>query len=80
MNRVDNVPTTLFTGFLGVGKTTAILSAFEHRPTEGRWAVLVNEFGEIGIDGAILSDRDGLAVAEVPGGCICCSAGLALRT
>ncbi len=74
------IPTTLFTGFLGVGKTTAILSAFAHRPKDGRWAVLVNEFGEIGIDGAILEDADGLEVAEVAGGCICCSAGLALRT
>lgn len=76
---VRDVPTTVFTGFLGVGKTTAILSAFAHRPAEGRWAVLVNEFGEIGIDGAILSESDGLQVAEVAGGCICCSAGLALR-
>ena len=77
---VLDVPTTMFTGFLGVGKTTVILEAFTHRPPDGRWAVLVNEFGEIGIDGAILSDQDGLAVAEVPGGCICCSAGLALRS
>jgi len=80
VSRVEGVPTTLFTGFLGVGKTTAILGAFAHRPPDGRWAVLVNEFGEIGLDGAILSEADGLAVAEVPGGCICCSAGLALRT
>ena len=56
---VRDVPTTLFTGFLGVGKTTAILRAFSHRPPGGRWAVLVNEFGEIGIDGAILSEEDG---------------------
>ncbi|MEN0062090.1 MAG: GTP-binding protein [Myxococcota bacterium] len=73
-------PTTLFTGFLGVGKTTSILGAFAHRPPDGRWAVLVNEFGKVGIDGAILEDHDGLTVAEVAGGCICCSAGLALRT
>ena len=82
---VADVPVTVITGFLGVGKTTAMLDLLQHRTTgseEGqndRWAVLVNEFGEIGIDGAIL-ESDGLAVAEVPGGCICCSAGLALRT
>ncbi len=72
------IPVTVVTGFLGVGKTTAILDLFSHRPADGRWAVLVNEFGEIGIDGARLAG-DGLSVAEVPGGCICCSAGVALR-
>ena len=76
---VTDVPTTMLTGFLGVGKTTAMLDLFGHRPEGGNWAVLVNEFGEIGIDGAIL-EGGGLRVAEVPGGCICCSAGLALRT
>ena len=75
---VTDVPVTVVTGFLGVGKTTAILDLFGHRPPDGRWAVLVNEFGEIGIDGAILAEG-GLIVEEVPGGCICCSAGLALR-
>ena len=76
---VENVPVNIVTGFLGVGKTTAIRALFKHRPENEKWAVLVNEFGEIGIDGAIL-ESDGLSVAEVPGGCICCSAGLALRT
>lgn len=79
MSRVENVPVTVITGFLGVGKTTAMLDIFQHRPDGERWAILVNEFGEIGIDGAIL-ESGGLTVAEVPGGCICCSAGLALRT
>ncbi len=78
----ERVPTTVVTGFLGVGKTTAMLDLFGHRPADGNWAVLVNEFGEVGIDGAILGEaRPGepLTVAEVAGGCICCSAGLALR-
>lgn len=70
-------PTNVITGFLGVGKTTAILDAFEHvRPEGERWAVLVNEFGAVGIDGAILGD---LAVREVRGGCICCTSGPQLR-
>lgn len=73
---VANVPTTLVTGFLGTGKTTFILEAFRHRPEGERWAVLVNEFGEVGIDGALYGD---LAVKEIPGGCICCTAGVALR-
>jgi G3E family GTPase len=71
-------PTTLVTGALGVGKTTAILGLLARQPPDARWAVLVNEFGEIGIDGAAL-DRDGLAVREIPGGCICCTAGVALQ-
>lgn len=70
-------PTTLITGALGVGKTTAILDLLE-RAGDGGWAVLVNEFGRVGIDGAAFPS--GLAVREVAGGCICCSAGLALRT
>lgn len=75
---IEDVPVTLVTGELGIGKTTAILSAFAHRPANERWAVLVNEFGEVGLDGAVM-EAGGLTVREVPGGCVCCSAGLALR-
>ena len=71
-------PVNLITGFLGVGKTTAILNLLARRPAGSRWAVLVNEFGQVGIDGATLT-QDGVAVREVPGGCICCTAQLPLR-
>jgi G3E family GTPase len=71
-------PVNLITGFLGVGKTTAILDLLARRPAHAPWAVLVNEFGQVGIDGATLM-QDGVAVREVPGGCICCSAQLPLR-
>ena len=69
------VPANLITGFLGVGKTTAILDLLRHRPAGDRWAVIVNEYGEVGIDGAILADAaDGsLDIREVEGGCICCT-------
>jgi G3E family GTPase len=76
MELVQDVPTTVVTGFLGTGKTTLILDAFRHRPDGETWAILVNEFGEVGIDGALYGD---LAVKEIPGGCICCTAGVALR-
>ncbi len=76
--KVKRTPTQLITGFLGVGKTTAILHLLKHKPAQERWAVLVNEFGEIGIDGAIL-ESSGSAVKEVAGGCICCVAGLPLQ-
>lgn len=65
------IRTNLITGFLGVGKTTAVRHLLAVRPDGERWAVLVNEFGEIGVDGALLDDT-GVAVAEVPGGCVCC--------
>jgi len=72
------IPTHLITGFLGSGKTTALNHLLTHvRPEGERWAILVNEFGEVGIDGATLSGQgDGLAVKELPGGCICCTGGV----
>lgn len=69
------VPTNIITGFLGVGKTTAILNFLKLKPADQKWAVLVNEFGEIGIDGAIMADQDAV-IKEVPGGCMCCAAGI----
>ncbi len=69
------VPTNILTGFLGVGKTTSIINLLKNRPEGEKWAVLVNEFGEVGIDGAMLSEQ-GAMIKEVPGGCMCCSAGV----
>jgi len=62
-------------GFLGAGKTTAILNLLKQKPADEKWAVLVNEFGQIGIDGAIFAASDAI-VREVPGGCLCCAVGL----
>ena len=64
----------LFTGFLGTGKTTAIRSLIPQKPADEKWLIIVNEFGEIGIDGAVLSGS-GIPVGEIAGGCLCCSAG-----
>lgn len=64
----------VITGFLGVGKTTALRHMIAHRPQGEKWAIIVNEFGEIGIDGAVL-DNGELPVAEIAGGCLCCVAG-----
>lgn len=72
------IPTNLILGFLGVGKTTAILDLLKHKPEGETWAVLVNEFGEVGIDGALLENQ-GAFVREVPGGCMCCVAGLPMQ-
>ena len=77
------IPTNIITGFLGVGKTTAILQLLRNKPSNERWAVLVNEFGEIGIDGSLLkghtSEAQGVHIREVPGGCMCCAAGLPMQ-
>lgn len=72
------IPTNIITGFLGVGKTTAIRYLLSIKPANEVWSVLVNEFGEIGIDGALLKDVNA-HIREVPGGCICCVAGLPMK-
>ena len=69
------IPTNIITGFLGTGKTTAILNLLKNKPENENWAVLVNEFGEIGIDGALMTEQ-GALIKEVPGGCMCCAAGV----
>ena len=47
------IPTNIITGFLGAGKTTLIQQLLANKPANERWAVLVNEFGQIGIDQAL---------------------------
>lgn len=68
----------LITGFLGSGKTTLLRHLLAHKPAQENWAILVNEFGEIGIDGALLRDS-GAALKEIPGGCMCCVNGLPMQ-
>lgn len=75
---LQDIPTNLVMGFLGVGKTTAILNLLSQKPENETWAVLVNEFGKVGIDGAIY-EAHGVAVKEIPGGCMCCAAGAPLQ-
>ena len=72
MSRANGpIKTLLISGFLGAGKTTFILEQLNRNGA--RVAVLVNEFGELGIDGALIRSRGGIDVVEMPGGCICCS-------
>ncbi|MCT8985825.1 hypothetical protein N4T56_03945 [Shewanella sp. KJ10-1] len=72
------IKTNIITGFLGVGKTTVIKQLLANKPAHEKWAVLVNEFGEIGIDGGLLHTQatPGITIKEVPGGCLCCAAGV----
>ena len=82
-SHLSAVPTNIITGFLGVGKTTAILNLLKSKPANQRWAVLVNEFGEIGVDGSLFqgqqSEDQDVFIREVPGGCMCCAAGLPMQ-
>ncbi|MGF6391671.1 CobW family GTP-binding protein [Pseudomonas plecoglossicida] len=74
---LQNIPTHVIAGPLGAGKTSLIRQLMAQRPEAERWAVLVNEFGQIGLDAALLaSDQDGIAIAEVAGGCLCCVNGM----
>jgi G3E family GTPase len=75
------IPTNIITGFLGAGKTTLIQHLLTLKPANERWAILVNEFGEIGIDGAFFKGRpeNNIYVREVPGGCMCCTSGLPMQ-
>ncbi|MEW5920879.1 MAG: GTP-binding protein [Bacillota bacterium] len=59
-------------GFLGSGKTTFILNIMDMLLPREKLAVIVNEFGDIGIDGAVIGQKD-TQVVELPSGCICCT-------
>lgn len=76
--RYQGIKVTVVTGFLGTGKTTLIRQLLEQSPSNERWAVLVNEFGDIGLDSAFYADL-GVAISEVPGGCVCCTTSAAFQ-
>lgn len=70
---LQNIPTHVIAGPLGAGKTSLIRQLLAQRPANERWAVLINEFGQIGLDAALLTQAaDGIALGEVAGGCLCC--------
>jgi G3E family GTPase len=70
---LQNIPTHVIAGPLGAGKTSLISHLLKQKPAGERWAVLINEFGQIGLDAALLTTGDdGIALGEVAGGCLCC--------
>ncbi|MGM0823548.1 MAG: CobW family GTP-binding protein [Pseudomonadota bacterium] len=79
MAALSNVPVHIVTGFLGSGKTTLIHSLIEQKPVDEKWAILVNEFGQIGIDQAMFDTRDDVVVKGLPGGCLCCQLAFVLQ-
>src|SRR6478752_8736297 len=77
MSTLAKVPCTIVTGFLGAGKTTLVRHVLENADGR-RLAVIVNEFGDVGIDGDILKScgiescsED--SIVELANGCICCT-------
>jgi len=68
---MDRIPVTVLTGYLGAGKTT-LLNRILSEDHGRRYAVIVNEFGEIGIDNDLIVDTDE-ELFEMNNGCICCT-------
>ena len=66
-----NIPITIITGFLGSGKTT-LLSALLKQETMVNAAVIINEFGEVGLDHDLVETTDE-NIVELQNGCICCT-------
>ncbi|MEO1154119.1 MAG: cobalamin biosynthesis protein CobW [Pseudomonadota bacterium] len=77
MADLEKLPVTVITGFLGAGKTT-LISQLMQNPQGKRLAVVVNEFGDVGVDGDILKscaipDCPAENIVELANGCICCT-------
>ncbi len=77
MSTLEKLPVTVITGFLGSGKTTLVRNLMT-KPQGKRLAVIVNEFGDVGVDGEILKscaipDCPAENIMELANGCICCT-------
>jgi G3E family GTPase len=70
-NSTDRVPVTVLTGYLGAGKTTLLNRILTHEHGQ-KVAVIVNEFGDIGIDNKLIVNADE-EIFEMNNGCICCT-------
>ena len=71
MNELQTIPVTVITGFLGSGKTTLLSSLLKKEEMENV-AVIINEFGEVGLDHALVESSDE-NIVELQNGCICCT-------
>ncbi|KDB59048.1 CobW family GTP-binding protein [Bordetella bronchiseptica] len=76
---MSTIPITLLTGFLGSGKTS-LLRRLIHQPGFARCAVIINEFGEVGLDQALVADQsDDRDIQLLDSGCLCCLASSAIQ-
>lgn len=71
---LNKIKTYLIVGSLGAGKTSLIQQLLKQKPSNEQWAVLINEFGKIGVDKALLGEQ-AVTISEIAGGCICCTGG-----
>lgn len=69
---MDPIPVTLLTGFLGSGKTT-VLNRLVQQPEMAKALVLINEFGEVGLDHLLVAHSREDVVIEMSSGCLCCT-------
>lgn len=76
---IKAVKTHIISGFLGAGKTTLLQHLLTQKPEHECWAVLMNEFGQIGVDQQLLAQQEGYVVQELLGGCLCCSSQLPMQ-
>ncbi|KAI0671959.1 cobW-domain-containing protein [Trametes maxima] len=67
-----NIPITVFTGFLGAGKTSIILSLLPRLPKDYKVVLLKNEFGDVEVDSQLAKQSSLAAVSEILNGCMCC--------
>ena len=77
MSSLEKIPVTILTGFLGAGKTTLIRSIIK-KNVQKKIAIIVNEFGDLGVDGEILKscaipNCPSENIVELSNGCICCT-------
>lgn len=72
MNVKERIPVYLLTGFLGSGKTT-LLNSLVKQPGMERTLILINEFGEVGLDHLLVSHSTEDIVVELDSGCLCCT-------
>ncbi|TFK79801.1 cobW-domain-containing protein [Polyporus arcularius HHB13444] len=68
----NNIPITVFTGFLGAGKTSIILSLLPRLPKDYKVVLLKNEFGDVEVDSQLAKRSSLAAVSEILNGCMCC--------
>ena len=68
---MDLIPVTLLTGFLGSGKSTLLTEILKQQAFD-KTAIVVNEFGEVGLDG-ILIEHSKDQIVEMTSGCLCCT-------
>ena len=81
---IEKVPTNIITGFLGSGKSTLIQSLLANKQNNEHWVILINEFGEVGLDEQIiesnLAKKNGkggqIQISQIAGGCLCCANGV----